>query len=680
MALFGQVVVFAQNENPVQSGSNTEQQLENLTEQLEGETEDDSYLQSLVQFRKNPIDLNTASADEIKELRLISDIKIQKLIAYRQLLGKLISIYELQSIPDWDIETINRILPFVRVSNSVTLSQDIAKRFTGGQHSLLVRTQQILEKSEGFKRSDSIENRYPGSQQRVFFRYKYVYRNLLQFGITGDKDAGEEFFKGSQKAGFDFYSFHLFARRIGPIKFLALGDYTVNLGQGLIHWQSLAFRKSPDITAIKRQADIIRPYNSATEYNFMRGAAITLAKNNFEATGFFSVRKLDGTLNAGDTLQTNDDFLSSILNSGYHRTPSELSKKNILTQTSYGGNLSYNKNRLHLGMNSIFFKLSAPLQKDINPYNQYSIAGQKWSNYSFDYSYTFRNVHFFGEAAMDKRRSKAFIGGMIASLDPKVDASLVYRNIQAEYQTFNGNAFTESTFPTNEKGLFMGVSIKPRQFLRIDAYTDAFSFPWLRFRVDAPTKGSEYLLQITYRPNKQVEVYTRFKNENKAINLSGLDLPNRETVIRPRQNWRTNISYNVSKEVSLRSRVEMIWFDATVKERAQQGYLTYFEAKYKPFGKPVSFNGRIQYFETDGFDSRMYAYESDVLYSFSIPQFIGKGMRYYFNVNYDISKKMTTWFRWAQTVYNNQDVLGSGLDEINSDRRTEVKFQVLYNF
>lgn len=678
--LLCQLIAVGQNDNPVQPGSNTEQQLENLTEQLEGETEDDSYLQSLVQFRKNPIDLNISDADEIRELRLISELKIQNLITYRQLLGKLISIYELQAIPEWDIETINRILPFVRVSNSVTLSQDLGKRFTDGQHSLLVRTQQILEKSEGFKRPDSIENRYPGNPQRVFFRYKYTYRNLLQFGITGDKDAGEEFFKGSQKAGFDFYSFHLFARRIGPIKFLALGDYTVNLGQGLIHWQSLAFRKSPDITAVKRQADIIRPYNSAAEFNFMRGAAITLAKKNIELTGFISIRKLDGTFNVGDTLQTNDDFLSSILNSGFHRTPNELSKKNILTQTSYGGNLSYNKNRFHVGLNTIHFKLSTPLQRDINPYNQYSIAGKYWTNSSVDYSYTYRNVHLFGEAAMDARQSKAFIGGMIASLDPKVDASLVYRNIEAEYQTFNGNAFTESTFPTNEKGLFMGVSVKPKQYLRIDAYTDAFSFPWLRFRVDAPTKGSEYLLQVTYRPNKQVEVYTRFRNENKAINLSGLDLPNRETVIRPRQNWRTNISYNVSKEVSLRSRVEMIWFDASVKERAQQGYLTYFEAKYKPFGKPVSFNGRIQYFETDGFDSRMYAYESDVLYSFSIPQFIGKGMRYYLNVNYDISKKMTTWFRWAQTIYNDQDVLGSGLDEINSDRRTEVKFQILYNF
>lgn len=669
----------SQTENPVQPGSNTEQQLENLTEQQDGETEDDSYLQTLVQYRKNPLDLNIADAADLKELRLLSDLQIQSFLSYRQLLGKLISIYELQAVPEWDIEIINRLLPFIKMGNSISFSEDVSKRLSAGQHSILLRVQQVLEKSEGFLKPDSIANRYPGSQQRVFFRYKYSYRNLLQFGITGDKDAGEQFFKGSQKNGFDFYSYHFFARKIGIIKFLALGDYTINMGQGLIQWQSLAFRKSPDITAIKRQADIIRPYNSAAEFNFMRGGAVTIGKKNIEATAFVSVRKLDGSLNV-DTTQTNDDFISSLLISGYHRTPAEIAKKNVLTQTAFGGNLTYNKNKLHIALNGVHFKFSNPIVKDLRPYNQFSISGNYWNNYSFDYSYTFKNVHLFGEAAMDMRKSKAYIGGLLASLDTKVDASLVYRNIDKSYQAIYGNAFTENTFPTNEKGLFLGVSIKPKQYLRIDAYADVFSFPWLRFRVDAPTKGSEYILQFTYRPSKQVEIYTRYKDENKPINLLGQDLPTRPIYSRARQNWRTNVTYNLTKEISLRSRVEVMWFDAQIKEQAQQGFLTYFETRYKPFGKPIALNMRLQYFETDGFDSRMYAYETDVLYSFSIPQFIGKGFRYYFNVNYDINKKLTTWFRWAQTIYANQNNIGSGLDEIAGNKRSEVKFQLLYSF
>ncbi|MEI2750598.1 MAG: hypothetical protein V9E88_17805 [Ferruginibacter sp.] len=126
--------------------------------------------------------------------------------------------------------------------------------------------------------SSQATNFYPGSPQRVLVRYKYTYKNLLQYGIVGEKDAGEEFFKGSQKAGFDFYSAHLFARNMGIVKALALGDFTVNLGQGLVQWQSLAFKKGPDVLATKRQAAVLRPYNSFGEINFHRGVGITIGK------------------------------------------------------------------------------------------------------------------------------------------------------------------------------------------------------------------------------------------------------------------------------------------------------------------------------------------------------------------------------------------------------------------
>ncbi len=669
----------AQQENPIPPGSSTEQQLENLTELQDGETEDDLYLQLLVQLRRNPLNLNTATENEIKEIRMASDLQVENLVRYRKLLGPLISIYELQAVPDWDVETIQKILPFVRVSNAVSLSADLKQRFTGGQNTILLRVQQVLEKSNGYLRPDSIANRYPGSPQRLFFRYKYVYRNLLQFGITGDKDAGEQFFKGNQKSGFDFYSFHLFARKMGPVKLLALGDFTVNMGQGLIQWQSLAFKKSVDISSVKRQAEILRPYNSAAEYNFQRGAGITIGGRYLDVTAFVSTRKLDANFNT-DTTQTNEDFISSVLSTGYHRTPNEVLKKNTITQNSVGGSVSYSKDRLHVGVNAVAFQFSVPLIRDISTYNQYAIQGKDWENYSVDYSYTFGNIHLFGEGAMAKNSAKAYVGGLLASLDKKVDVSLVYRNIDKRYQSLYGNAFTESTYPTNEKGLFTGISIRPNSAIKIDAYTDVFSFPWLRYRVDAPSQGTEYLVQITYKPNKQMELYSRYRNESKAINISGLDLPTRQVYIRPRQNWRTQVSYNVSPEITLRDRIEVLWFDANEKTRRQEGFLTYFDARYKPFGKPVSINGRLQYFETDGYDSRLYAFENDVLYSYSIPQFIGKGLRYYVNLNYDLSKKMSVWLRWAQTIYANQDVISSGLDQIVGNKRTEVKFQVIYGF
>jgi len=333
--------------------TNREQQLENLAEANESETEDDSYLQSLEIFKKNKLNINTADVRELRELKILTDLQIQSLLRYRQLLGKLVSIYELQAVPYWNVDIIRNIFPFITVGETVSMKDDIYQRFTQGQHSLVVRAQQILEESEGFTRPDSITNRYLGSRQRIFTRYRYNYRNLLQYGIVGDKDAGEQFLKGSQNKGFDFYSFHLFIRKLGRIKELALGDFTVNMGQGLIQWQSLAFRKSPDVTAVKRQASVLRPYNSAGEYKFYRGLGITVSvAPKIEATAFGSIRQLDANFQA-DTLQNQDDFFSSIINSGFHRTPSEIENKNTITQTTYGGNIAFNGNGFHLGANVI---------------------------------------------------------------------------------------------------------------------------------------------------------------------------------------------------------------------------------------------------------------------------------------------------------------------------------------
>src|SRR6185436_15789563 len=211
----------------------TEQQLENLTDADQTETEDDSYLQQLEHFKKNPVNLNTADENDLHELKILTDLQIANFISYRKLFGKLISIYELQSVPSWDVYTIRKLLPFITLSEPVKIVDVFKTRFKGGEHSLLFRFSQVIEKSKGFDKTTS-GTKYLGSPQKFFFRYRYQYKNLLQYGMVGDKDAGEQFFKGAQNKGFDFYSFHLFARKIGPVQSLAIGDFTVNMGQGLI--------------------------------------------------------------------------------------------------------------------------------------------------------------------------------------------------------------------------------------------------------------------------------------------------------------------------------------------------------------------------------------------------------------------------------------------------------------
>ncbi|HYM93391.1 MAG TPA: helix-hairpin-helix domain-containing protein [Chitinophagaceae bacterium] len=654
----------------------TEQKLENLTEADQAETEDDSYLQELEQFRKNPVNVNTADANELKELRIITDLQIQNLISYRKLLGNLVSVYELQSVPSWNLNTIRKLLPFITVKSPLVFSENMAVRLKGGENSLLIRYSQIVERSVGFDKSAS-GTKYLGSPQKLFFRYRYTYKNLLQFGLVGDKDAGEQFFKGAQRRGFDFYSFHLFARKIGIIQSLALGDFTVIMGQGLIQWQSLAFGKSSDVMGIKRQSTVLRPYNSAGEFNFHRGAGITIQKGKMEATAFISVRKLNANFVA-DTV-SGIDFISSFLTSGYNRTVSEVADRNDLAQTAFGGNIAYRGNNWHIGINGIYYHFSLPVQKRDEPYNLFAISGKTWNNTSIDYDYTFKNLHFFGEAAADKNFSKAFLNGLLISLDSRVDFSLLQRTISKKFQSINGNAFTENTYPTNENGLYAGITIRPADMLRIDAYGDLFRFPWLKYLVDAPSYGKDFLVQLTYFPNKQTEINTRFRSATKQGNQAGNSTATNYLVYLPRQDWRTQISYRLNPKLTLRNRIELLWYDKNGSNK-ENGFLTYFDFIYHPPLKPLSANLRLQYFETDGYNSRIYAYESDVLYSFSIPVIYNKGFRYYVNFTYDISRRLSFWVRWAQTIYRHQSTIGTGLDEIRGNKKSEIKLETRWIF
>ena len=657
--------------------SNGEQQLENITaNNSDVGPEDDSWIQQMQQFIKDPVNLNTATETTLAAFHVLSPLQIRELLLYRKGCGNLISVYELQAVPGWDIAVIKKIRSFITVSDPAGIGT-LLNRARKGEHSLLIRLSQNLERSKGYGQ-DSATNHYPGSPQKILLRYTYHFKHLVQWGLLAEKDAGEQFFKGAQKQGFDFYSAHFFLQDIGNIRALALGDFTVNLGQGLVQWQGLAFTKSADVTSIKREGAILRPYHSAGEINFHRGIGITLVKKNWQATAFVSLRKIDANF-VTDTLHQQEAFVSSLQSSGYHRTKSETDDKGIQRQIAFGGNLSYRYKRLHLGLNAIHYKFKLAIQKPPEPYNKYGLSGQVFGNYSLDYSYTLKNLHLFGEFAVTNNLDMALLNGLIISVSSFADMSVLYRNISRSYNSLYTNAFTENTYPVNEQGLYTGITIRPNDAWRLDAYADVYEFPWLKYRVDAASRGADLLAQVTYKPNKQLEIYSRYHAGVKALNADPGAAALPPVVSQHSRNWRAQLSFRLNPAVMLRNRTEITWYGKSDPE-AEQGFLTSFDVVYKPLLKPWSGNIRVQYVETGGYNSRLYAYENDVLYSFSIPVFYDKGFRYYINLNADINKKICTWIRWSQSIYPGKDVIGSGLDEIRGHVRSELRLQVLYKF
>jgi len=661
-----------------------DQQIENLSEKTDTDNEDDADQQRLNEWHRNPINLNKISEEELISLGVLTPLQIKQFFAYRQLLGKLISVYELQAVPGWNIETIRKVLPYIIIKDDESLVDAFQKRWRAGNNYFLLRVSQVFEKAKGFQKpTDSSGSYFLGSPQRIFCRYTYNYKNSLQYGILGEKDAGEQFFKGYQQYGFDFYSFHFFMKEVGLIKFLAIGDFTVNMGQGLIQWQGLAFTKSAMVLSVNRQSPILRPYHSSGEFNYHRGMGITIMKNRWEATAFVSSKKI--STNIGWDTVTRGETISSFENSGYHRTKSEGDDRNNVRQFAVGSNISFSADRFHVGVNAVAYHFSKAIQKKDEPYNLYAIAGKSWADFSTDYHYVYQNFYLFGEVAVDKNFNHALVQGLMASLSRSADVSLLYRNIGPRFQSLNADAFSENSVVNNEKGLYMGLSVRPLPAWQIDAFADVYNFPWLKFRIDAPSNGTDLFAKVTYTPSKKWYIYTYLKSGFKTENDSGDDFAIRGLVPTQKQNWRVELSLDVNNKFSIKTRVDGVRYHIYMSS-TERGFLGLFNLTYRA-SKNGGADFNFEYFETSGYRSRLYAAEQDVLYSYSAPPMYGKGIRYYIRLNTKLNRligtgknfkpQMDAWIRWAQTVYPAKISTGSGADQIDNKKRTELKIQLI---
>lgn len=663
--------------------------VEDYLQNLKGENDDfdfNTLFDILESYRSRPLNINTAKEVDLKELGLLSDLQIISLINYRKVAGDLISIYELQSIPGFDINTIRRIVPFVTIdSNLDDYNLPISRMLTDGKNELFLRWSRILETQKGYTPlpEGQVGSRYLGDPNKLYLRYKHSYSNKLSYGFTAEKDRGEEFFKGSNKQGFDFYSAHFYLRDYNKsIKALALGDYAISLGQGLLLFSGFNYGKSSNVASIKRSSRFVRPYTSVNESNFMRGAAATIGLNDkLDLTLFSSYRGRDGNLFELDAagLDANISAITSLGDDGLHRTESEIADENAIKQLTLGGSVKWQEENWHIAFNALYDRFNKELIRNPRPYNQFFFNGQNLLNVSTDYAYVYQNFHFFGETAMSDNGSVATINGLLIGLDRKLDLAILYRNYPRDYQALNANPFGETSGGRNENGLYLGLEFRPYKNWTVSAYFDTWRHPWLRFRADAPSKGYEYRGRITYAKKRKFRIFLEIRDEIEEVN--GFSGESKVTPLITSRLFQTrlHIANKITSSLELRSRID-VGFASDEVRGTGRGFILYQDVLYKPIGFPLSFTTRFAIFDTDGFRIRYYAYENDLLYTFSVPPYYNKGTRFYINLRYKGIRNMTLEFRYAQTYWSNEETFGSGLEEIQGQTRTEVKAQIKYQF
>lgn len=670
--------------------------IEEIVESIAANAEDEEEVdysdlyETLSYYYSNPINLNHATEDELQKLQILNEFQIKNLLKYRKNTGKLLTIYELQAINGFSPQIINYLLPFITITggNEKKITFQPGKILKWGHNQLFLRTISILETQEGFQPiSDSLlalnpNSRYLGDKNKYYMRYKFYYKNNVFWGITAEKDQGEEFFKNSQKNGFDYYSAHLFLKNIGHMKKLALGDYHLQFGQGLALWSGLSFGKSVFVLNSMKNATGINKYASVDENNFFRGIATSWEVNDhIQVSAFYSNKKIDGNVITTDTA-TNDVLeVSSLQTTGYHRTPNELADKHSIGLQVVGGNILYrSKKHFKLGTTIANYQFSSEVNKPVYPYNQYEFRGKQLTNGSIDYQYTYNRFYFFGEVAVSDNGGISQIHGTNISLASNFMLSTLYRNYGKTYQSIYTSPFGENSKPANEQGYYIGGTTYPYKNWEISAYYDLFRFPWLKYRVDAPSTGYDYLVHIIFHPNRNLNMYWKYQEKMKYQNQNA-DISEVITSIVPvkKQRVRYHINYKVSNSLELRNRIELSKYQKDTAA-AEYGYMIYQDIIFRPQKFPITAAFRFSLFDTDSYNSRIYAYENDILYLFSIPAYFYRGKRYYLTLKYHVAQNIDLWLRLSQWYYDNKDVISSGLNEIQGHTKSEVKIQLRIKF
>ncbi len=668
--------------------------LEDLAAANEGVQDYSDLLDSYRELLKNPVDINQLSGLKILlENRIINESELFSLETYIKQNGPFLSKNELFYVKGLSKGAIERLEYFTKIGKqNISISRNIG--FKPIRQELFFKGSQIFPKRQGYILSPNEAWKKPGSTflgtpQQLYLRYKIKGGNNWQSGFTVEKDAGEVFLNRSigdsvvsilgKKPVFpDFYSGYIFYSANGWIKKAVVGDFHVEVGQGLTLWSGLAFGKSSQTCMVRYFGKGIRPNTSVNENRFFRGAAVALQKMGFQIMVFFSRKGFDANV-IGVNAQHNL-IISSLQQTGYHRTINELLDKNAVFITNIGGSIQFSHKNFTVG--SVYYKtkLSAIMQKNINPYGNYYFSGDHLENSGLYFSWNLNIASLFGEIAVNPGvfGSISGIAGMNTFFSPRFSLSVLYRNYSMKYNSLFSSPFGVNSRGQNEEGIYIGIKALLSGSLSLAAYADYYKFPWLKYLSDFPSLGRAYLIQLDDVENDRLSFVFRFRYKYFSRNIKHENLLHVVPGFGERYEFRFGMIKVLNSLFILKSRVEGVKY--SFNKKREFGFLIYQDVVYKKSISPFSSIFRVTYFNTQGWNSRIYTYENDVPYSFNIPAFYGNGFSIFLLSSWKIKNGLKVWIRGSSTIFFNKKTIGAGPAMISGNKKASITLALKYQF
>lgn len=646
--------------------------LESIAEKQTIEMNYEELIDDLVELSLHPINLNAATKEDLETLFFLTDYQIENILYYVYLNDSLQTIYELQAVEGLDDQTIRNLVHFVFVGESPAKEKTL--HLSGN---MLGRYQTVFQNAMGFiEENDSTASAYKGSKERVLLKGRLQINDKVEAGFTLEKDPGEEYFSNSILIT-DFASgFIQFNKPIPLVSKIIIGDYKASFGQGVGMWTDMAFSKSSETSQLRRRPKGVYRYTSTNEASFLRGVATELRYNDFSLSPFVSYKQRDASLEI-DTI-SNAKFILSLKEDGYHRTSGELDNRKSVNEWLAGGRLAYRHHLFHIECGYVSWHLNYPIKNSDHLRDLYRFADDGQTTGWLSYSLFLNRLTLFGEAALQQNKYSAFYQGLTYQAGSDVVMSLAYRSYDASYSAILANPFSESSIINGESGFYGSIRFRPHRKMLITAYGDTFRYNWLKYNVYAPSSGFECFMQADFAINNYCGFYLRYKSTQKSINAKQEEQQTYSISSYQKDNIRFYCNFRASEKLKLQTQVEHSIY-LRDEESATKGWLFYQDFKFIPVRK-LTLGFRYVYFDIEDYNSRIYMYEPDVLYAFTIPAYMDKGSRLIVNVKWALTRDLKVWFRLAHSYYKGKQSLSSGWNEIPGNKKTEGKIQVQFRF
>lgn len=652
-----------------------EEYIADIYEQYTSETEDEinfeQFYEELINLTIHPINLNITTREELKKMQFLSDVQIENIVYYFYKYGPMRSIYELQLIEGLDMTDIRYMLPFVTLGQGISgvppLKADQVLRY--GQNELMCSFSKIIEKKAGYILSESDSSKYRGNSLYNYIKYRFNYKDRLMFNFTVEKDAGEDILKVN-KGVYDFCSASVQVKNAGVIKNIVVGDFQAGFGQGLVINQAFSSGKTSITSNIMSVVNGFKSYKSTNESNFLRGGAISFQQKNIDVHLFYSNRQIDGDIQ-GNTF-------SAFIKTGYHRSENESQNRQRVKEVLCGGNITLTGQLYQLGFSSVFLCLDHHLVLKQLPYNIFYFEGSRQLVSGLNYRIRWHKFNLFGETAVAEK-SFSTINGVTFSPIARVNVALLYRNFSPGFNAVFASAFSESSRISNEKGFYVGVEMQLIKFWKLVAYADSYQFPWLKYGVDMPSAGKDFLVQATYSPTRHVDMFWRFKHEQNMNNVSVSEKVTNEIVQSRKSSIRFQMTY-VTGNFNFKTMLEGNIFERN-HALFTYGLAALQELSFSCEAFPLAVDMRYVIFDAANYENRIYIHEKDILNAFSSPVLSGSGSRYYINMQYRITNELSVWVKFSQNIFADEiENIGSGNELIRGNKKSEIKCLLRWKF